>query len=46
MAKYHALDLCDLEHAMEDIVSTADLAVPSLSPTFGVSGSDSDNMQV
>ena len=42
MAKYHTMDLCDLKHAMEDVVSTADLAVPSLSATFGTSGSDSD----
>ena len=46
MAKYHALDLCDLEHQMEDIVATADMAVPSLSPLFGSAGSDGDEVQV
>ena len=46
MAKYHALDLCDLEHQMEDIVATADMAVPSLSPLFGSAGPDGDEMQV
>ena len=45
MAKFHAMDLCDLEHAMEDTVSTADLAVPCLASTFGPSGDDGDNMQ-
>ena len=46
MAKYHALDLCDLEHQMEDIVATADMAVPSLSPLFGSAGPDGDEVQV
>ena len=43
-AKYHALDLCDLEHAMEDIVATADLAVPILSQLFGSASPDSNDM--
>ena len=45
MAKYHAMDLCDLEHAMEDCISTADLAMPCLAATFGPSGDDESNMQ-
>ena len=46
MAKYHALDLCDLEHSMEDIVATADMSVPLLSPLFGAAGHDGDDVQV
>ena len=46
MAKYHALDLCDLGHQMEDIIATADMAVPSLSPLFGSAGPDGDEVQV
>ena len=46
MAKYHAMDMCDMEHAMEDCISTADLAVPCLAATFGPSGDDESDMQV
>ena len=46
MAKFHAMDLCNLEHAMEDCISMADLAVPSLVVTFGPSGDDDTDMQV
>ena len=46
MAKYHALDLCDLEHGMEDLLATADLAVPQLAPLFSSAGTDGDNAQV
>ena len=40
------MDLSDLEHAMEDVISMADLAVPSLAAMFGQSGSDGDKLQV
>ena len=46
MTKFHAMDLCDLEHTMEGTVSMADLAVPCLASTFRPSGDDDMDMQV
>ena len=46
MVKYHAMDMCDIEHAMRDCISMADLAVPVLAPTFRPSADEDSDMQV
>ena len=44
MAKYHAMDMCDMEHAMRDCIAVADLAVPVLTHTFRPSGDEDSDM--
>ena len=46
MAKFHSLDLFDMEHSMGDLVAKAELGCPQLTSIFGTTVTDDSGMEL